>query len=304
MDDFSLTNVKWSPTVCSRFEVVRLKNLQEREPPEDHDPWQPHRLNFHALILFTQGKGTHGIDFIDYGIETGTLIHVYANQVHHFGRTQELDAFIVVFLPAALPTNLLGFSASISGALSWSTIQYIWPSVTSLQLEQARILQQHIELLEAHQKLDSSEQPAAQYLLWSTISLASQMAIESKNNYWDKMIDPKFLEFVELLEQSFESCRSVKWYADKMNCSAKTLYRICLKTVGKSAKAIANERVIIEAQRRLLAEQVTVKEVGSSLGFEETTNFVKFFRRFVGKNPNEFRELYQLGKGESPFRSD
>ena len=43
-----------------------------------------------------------------------------------------------------------------------------------------------------------------------------------------------------------------------MNCSAKTLYRMCLTTVGKSPKAIADERVAVEAQRRLLFNKTTV----------------------------------------------
>lgn len=294
MGSLSTTNVKWSPIIRSRFEVIRLKNLLKRELPKDHNPWQPHRLNFHALILFTQGNGTHGVDYVEYTVKAGTLIHVCANQVHHFGRTQGLDALMVVFVPAALPTNLLGLSTNISEHLSWSTIQYIWPSVTSLKRGQTQILQKHIELLETHLKFDPNIRPATQYLLWSIVSLASQMAVESNNYHWHKIIDSKFLEFVELLEESFESCRNAKWYAKQMNCSAKTLYRICMTSVGKSAKAIANERVIIEAQRRLLAEKATVREVGASLGFEETTNFVKFFRRFTDKNPSEFRELYQF----------
>ena len=107
MDKPSLANVEWSPTVNSRFEVVRLQKLHNREPPDDHDPSQPHRLHFHALILFTHGQGTHGVDFIEYPVKAGTLVHVCANQTHHFCPAQALDAFMVVFLPTALPTNRL-----------------------------------------------------------------------------------------------------------------------------------------------------------------------------------------------------
>ncbi len=287
MDASSLANVQWSPAVNSRFQVVRLSTIKRRRLPDDHNPWQAHRLRFHALILFTQGQGTHGVDFIEYPVKAGTLIHICANQIHHFGNTQDLEAFLVVFLPAALPTNLLGLSTS--SALSWSTVQYVWPAVTSLQPAQAQKLQQHIELLEAYEKPVFSQQPAAQYLLWSIISLASQSAVASDKSHSGKTIEPRFLEFVALLEQSFESCRNVKWYAQQMNFSPKTLYRICMTTVGKSPKAITDERVAVEAQRRLLFGETTVKEVGCSLGFEETTNFIKFFRRLVGQTPDEFR---------------
>lgn len=197
---------------------------------------------------------------------------------------------MIVFLPAALPTNLLGLSTNISSPLSWSTIQYVWPSVTSLEPNQAQRLQQHITLLETYQTTDSRQQPAAHYLLWSVIAFASQVAVEcGQHHHPNKTIDPRFLDFVELLEQSYESCRNIKWYAKQINCSARTLYRICLATVGKSPKAITNERVVVEAQRRLIFNKMTVKEVGNSLGFEETTNFIKFFRHLVGQNPDEFR---------------
>ena len=108
MDKLSLAKVKWSSAVDSRFEVLRLGALHQRELPDDHNPWQPHRLHFHALILFTQGQGTHGVDFIDYPVKAGTLVHVCADQTHYFGQTQELEAFMVVFLPTALPTKLFG----------------------------------------------------------------------------------------------------------------------------------------------------------------------------------------------------
>ena len=308
MDVLPLADVKWSPTINSRFEVVRLERIKafkQQGLPEDHDPWQAHRLQFHALILFTQGQGTHGVDFIDYSVKAGTLIHICANQVHYFGKTQELEGFLVVFVPAALPTNLLGLSTSIASPLSWSTIQYIWPSVTSLELEQTHRLQQHIELLETYQTathptiddrqpIAYHQQPAAQYLLWSVISFASQAAVDAEKHHSDKAIDPRFLEFVELLERSFASCRNMKWYAEQMNCSAKTLYRICMTAVGKSPKTITNERVVVEAQRRLIFDKATVKEIGVSLGFEETTNFVKFFRRLVDQSPDEFRRNIQM----------
>ncbi|MEM9217229.1 MAG: helix-turn-helix transcriptional regulator [Cyanobacteria bacterium P01_F01_bin.150] len=298
MDILPLFNVEWSPSVERHFEVLRIRAFHQRDLPDDHDPWQAHRLHFHALILFTQGQGTHGIDFVDYPVKTGTLIHICANQIHYFGQTQELEGFMVLFLPTVLPTNLLGLSTrtfeSDTSLLSWSTIQHVWPSVTTLELDQAYRLQQHIELLETHQIVmqqtkGDRQKLAAQYVLWSVIAFALQVAVDSNKRLSDKTIEPRFLEFVELLERSFESCRKVKWYAAQMNCSEKTLYRICMAAVGKSPKMITNERVVVEAQRRLLFGKTTVKEVGSSLGFEETTNFVKFFRRLVGQNPDEFR---------------
>jgi AraC-like DNA-binding protein len=35
-----------------------------------------------------------------------------------------------------------------------------------------------------------------------------------------------------------------------------------------------------------------MKEIGFALGFDEPTNFVKYFRRQAGMTPIEFRELH------------
>ena len=37
---------------------------------------------------------------------------------------------------------------------------------------------------------------------------------------------------------------------------------------------------------------LSVKEISYKTGFEAPTNFVKFFKKYTGKTPAEFRKLY------------
>jgi len=36
----------------------------------------------------------------------------------------------------------------------------------------------------------------------------------------------------------------------------------------------------------------SIKQIGFDLGFEEPTNFIKYFRKHEGKTPIEFRNLF------------
>ncbi|MEM9203820.1 MAG: helix-turn-helix domain-containing protein, partial [Actinomycetota bacterium] len=59
--------------------------------------------------------------------------------------------------------------------------------------------------------------------------------------------------------------------------------------VGMTAKELVDQRVALEARRRLTDDGVTAAAVAHELGFSEATNFVKFFRRLVGLSPTEWQ---------------
>lgn len=72
--------------------------------------------------------------------------------------------------------------------------------------------------------------------------------------------------------------------------SEKTLSRVCLNLNGLPAKTLINQRLILEAKRLLAHTSMSVQAIGLELGFDESTNFVKFFRRETGTTPLAFRQ--------------
>jgi AraC-like DNA-binding protein len=65
--------------------------------------------------------------------------------------------------------------------------------------------------------------------------------------------------------------------------------RACLATAGATPKTLIERRVTLEAKRLLAHSRLPVGELATRLGFSETTNFVKFFRRMEGLTPTLFR---------------
>jgi AraC-like DNA-binding protein len=99
----------------------------------------------------------------------------------------------------------------------------------------------------------------------------------------------RFQAFQTLLEREHRSHHQVAWYAEVMGCSEKSLSRATLATVGMTAKAFIASQRVLEAKRLLIHTSRSVTAIGGSLGFDETTNFVKFFKREVGRTPSQFR---------------
>lgn len=53
---------------------------------------------------------------------------------------------------------------------------------------------------------------------------------------------------------------------------------------------IINDRIVLEAKRQLQHTSLNIKEIGYNLGFEDSSYFVKFFKRLAGSMPSEFRK--------------
>ena len=87
--------------------------------------------------------------------------------------------------------------------------------------------------------------------------------------------------------------RDLAWYARRLGCSVRTLTRRCQQLTGRGAKRLLDERVVLEAKRRLIADVTRIEELAETLGFSEATNFVKFFRRHTGRTPLTFRRGYE-----------
>ncbi len=66
-----------------------------------------------------------------------------------------------------------------------------------------------------------------------------------------------------------------------------------------SAKALLVGRIVLEAKRLLAHSAAPVAAIAADLGFEEATNFVKFFRRETGLTPGLFRERQAAAGGSN-----
>jgi AraC family transcriptional regulator, transcriptional activator of pobA len=268
-------------------EVLTLSSLFSRKL--DHSLEQPQRMHFYLIILFTRGTGTHYVDFSPYAYDPQTILFVSRGQVQKFVVNPDADGFLLLFTSSFLYHN--------------ATTQHILRSlqVFDYALHTPKIaLQpaQHAELLTQIQSIaEEYRQPADPlteeilrtqlrlFLLYiERIRRASQQSLAAHAYYQD------FVAFRDLVEQELSRSRTVQYFARQLGVSPRQLNKLTKQVLNKSAKAFIDERVLLEAQRLLAQSTLSIKQIAYHLGFDEPTNFVKFFKKHARCNPGAFRK--------------
>lgn len=134
--------------------------------------------------------------------------------------------------------------------------------------------------------------------LWNQQILKRQLEVlllkvdrlfESKMKFSDLYLKT-YLHFEVLVYHKHKKTRNALDYADDLEISYKHLNEISKKVMGVTAKDIINDFLILSIKKELLLTKQPIKELTEVFGFDEPTNFVKYFKRYAGITPKEFRK--------------
>jgi AraC family transcriptional activator of pobA len=102
-------------------------------------------------------------------------------------------------------------------------------------------------------------------------------------------------QFRLLLESHYTHHWPVERYARQLRLSETSLNRLCRRLTGGTGFDLVQQRLALEARRRLIHVQSSVSGIASELGFKDSAYFCRFFRRHSGVSPNEFRRHHAGG---------
>jgi AraC family transcriptional activator of pobA len=98
--------------------------------------------------------------------------------------------------------------------------------------------------------------------------------------------------FRHLIESRYLKHWPVERYARQLALSETSLNRLCRKLAGSTAFDLIQQRLALEARRRLVYAANSVSGIAGELGFKDPAYFSRFFRRHSGLSPNEFRRRH------------
>ena len=104
-----------------------------------------------------------------------------------------------------------------------------------------------------------------------------------------------FHRFRALIETRLLEHWPIPRYAAELALSESRLNRVCRIAAGKSALDIVQDRLALEARRRLIHVAGSVGALAFELGFEDPAYFWRFFKRRTGMTPSEFRRRHDDG---------
>lgn len=97
------------------------------------------------------------------------------------------------------------------------------------------------------------------------------------------------LQFEHLAQQSSEGKKSIAYYANILHVSPVYLSECVKKIIGKTAKQIIDEYLIIEAKSVLKHSDKSITQIAMDLEFDDKSNFSKYFKKHTGFSPTEYQ---------------
>ena len=99
-----------------------------------------------------------------------------------------------------------------------------------------------------------------------------------------------FERFYESLVESYQSERSVRFYADQLCLTPKHLSGVVKEVSGKTVGEWIDEFVVLEAKALLNSSSMNIQEIADRLNFANKSFFGKYFKHYTGMSPKEYRK--------------
>ncbi len=266
------------------FEIISIAELYEKCKQSNFDISISHRIQFHALIVVTKGKGVHNVDFNDIILSPGVVIPLVKNQVNFFQKELKVEGYVISFKESFIIDNI--------GEKDLFHFLHLF-NTKSLLVGEENIpnLMSFIELL--HGMQDSTNQNLKSDFA-KNIFLSLLIQIKRLTVYQHEIFESKrfrdFLQFKQLISLHYQDSHDAKFYAKKMFVSYKYLNEICKELGNVTAKKFIDNWVLLEIKRNLSEKKYTTQEIAFKVGFQEPSNFIRFFKKYEGVTPSKFLE--------------
>lgn len=258
------------------------------EPQEDLNRAEPHRHTYYEIIWIKKGHGSHLVDFEEHEFEGPCLFILNPGVVHKINKAVPTEGYVVKFSES--------FFAEIPSAeknlLRHGLFDNIHPRpIFKLKQEEVSLLDDLMQKMLKEYRLheEVSKSILLSYLkifLLQVYKLREDQSGPVRNSPRHQALQ----QYKKLIEENFRQHHDLEFYAEALATSRRNLQNITQTCLGKPAKSLINERLLLEAKRMLYSGGQSVKEVAFELGFNDPAYFTRFFKKYVQRNPSEFAE--------------
>lgn len=246
-----------------------------------------HQLSFYEIIFIEKGAGTFTLDENKTSIIPRTIIFTSPGQVRCWQIEQEVSGYVLFFEKDFLH---LFFSDELFLYRFQYFHQYSRPN--DMQLSEMPFVKCQ-ELLYGIEgefgELQNDSSHLIRSLLYQLLVLLNRYYAGVYNVQRDTFVHPDFYRFRSLLEKKFVSDQSVEAYTKMLNVSSGFLNKICRQFSGLSAQQMIHYKLISEIKKQLYQNKSS-KEISYEFGFSDPSNFNRFFKKFTGTTPQQYRK--------------
>lgn len=260
-------------------ESVHIEYIETRSRAHDwHIGTHTHAALFQILFLLG-GEVRATIDGEVWQQSAPVAITIHPSVVHGFDFSPEAYGYVLT-----VDQNLLfSMETDLCSAL------FLEPLAISLE-GQARIEALLQQLITEAASQQHGHTLMLEWLARSTLLLLVRAHAESRMADHSGRSDFElFSRFRTEVEQRFKQQWQIGQYADLLRVTPTRLSRLCLRLSGKSAFDMIQDRMMLEACRKLTYVPSSIASIAYQLGFEDPAYFSRLFKKRTGQTPKEFR---------------
>ena len=295
----TIEQVRWQPPrgYPLEFEVLSIQDLRSRGSPAHFA--RPQRVEFHVLTAVTRGTCTHMIDFTMHECRAGTWLTLSPGQMQQYDFARPWNGWAIVFRPERLlpqRKNALVIESTIAGQLTGL------PGAMYLAANEHALCTRIVRQMLADAASSAAVADRNALMQYQVYQLLLRLNLAHARQGAGSVATSASVQRVHALRHAMERDlrrhHHVRHYAALLGCTAKTLTRAAQEVTGMSAKTMLMQRIALEAKRLLVHTDLPVQVIADDLGFDESTNFVKFFRRVAATSPGAFRSRHAATQQE------
>ena len=249
---------------------------------------KPHKHDFYIIVVFTQGRGSHTIDFKTYPVEPGSVFFLSPGQVHSWELSSETEGHIL-FFSTDFYTSTFSRKRLNDYSLFNSIVEFPKLEIDTPETSEVLFFFEKIDQ-ETKSPNWSTKDLLRNYIDTLLILLYRYKGSKTSFSPEEKLVHNQFQQLELLIDNHFKKHREASFYADQMSLSMKQLNSLCKNTVSKTSSQLILDRVILEAQRLLTHSDLNISEIAYELAFEDSSYFSRLFKKKTNLTPEQFRK--------------
>ncbi len=264
----------------------KKKNFRIRELKEmftDGDLKEPlHRHDFYYLLIVESASGVHTIDFDNYTITDQSIFFLRPGQMHKLTLKAKSTGYLLHFKKDFLE-NSYSKTTALLQTVSFNN-QYIVDTIVFKKIK--RLLE--VILQESKEGIKDYNEAIKANLILLLIQLSREKEVKETTQI--SYEQEKLEQFKIVLQNTIKQQKKATVYANELGMSVYQLNAITKKTLGKTSSELINEYIVLEAKRYLLATNYQINQIAYYLGYQDSSYFIRFFKKHTGNSPAIFRQ--------------
>jgi AraC-like DNA-binding protein len=242
-------------------------------------------------VAFIAAGGSVTVDFKEYRLEQDALFFISSGQYYQIADNSR--GTMIYYNRDFYCVAIHDKEVSCDGLLFHNVYEI---PVIMLSDEQSAIMRSIIaEIKEEIAHDDSSMEEMLRILLKNIIIKATRIYKVQHNTSTDEAKqEVEFSrKFSQLVEWHYTKHHTVAEYAELLNMTPKALNKRITRYSDSTPNDTIKNRIILEAKRLLVHTDLSVKEIGYKLGYDDPSYFIRLFTNQASSSPQNFRQQYQ-----------